>query len=54
MKKDENVSKEEMEKNLGNMLMAISDIAKQYKLPLEQILNDKIEDFIDTHETEHK
>lgn len=52
--KKEQVSKEEISESLGNMLMAISDLAKQYKLPLEQILNDKIEDYIDTHEADSK
>lgn len=39
--------KEEMEKQLGDMLMAICDIAGKYKLFPEQILTDKIEDFIE-------
>ncbi len=35
-----------MEKEVGNMLMAIADIGRLYKLPLEQILTDRIEDYI--------
>lgn len=35
---------------MGDMLMAISDIAAMYKLPLEQILSDRTEDFIDSCE----
>ncbi len=48
------ISAEEMTGSLGDMLMAISDLAKQYKLPLEQILNDKIEDYIEFHEEVEK
>lgn len=32
---------------MGNMLMAISDIARLHKLPLEQILSDKVDDYIE-------
>lgn len=39
--------KEEIEKQLGDMLMAVCDIAGKYKLFPEQILTDKIEDFIE-------
>ena len=35
---------------MGDMLMAISDIAAMYKLPLEQILSDRTEDLIDSCE----
>ncbi len=38
--------KDGMEKEIGDMLMAIADIARLYKLPLEQILTDRIEDYI--------
>ncbi len=37
--------------NIGNMLMAITDICRQYKLTPEQILVDKVEDLIDKYET---
>ena len=48
------ISAEEMAGSLGDMLMAISDLARQHKLPLEQILNDKIEDYIESHEEVEK
>lgn len=35
------------EKEIGNMLMAVADIARLKKLPLEQILTDRIDDFIE-------
>lgn len=35
------------EAGLGNMLMAIADIARLKKVPLEQILTDRIDDFIE-------
>lgn len=37
----------DLQKELGNILMAASDIAREYKLPLEQILTDRIDDFIE-------
>ena len=37
----------EMERELGNILMALSDIAGNKKISLEQILADRIEDFIE-------
>lgn len=44
---EEERKKEEIEKQLGDMLMAVCDIAGKYKLFPEQILTDKIEDFIE-------
>ena len=35
------------ENEIGNMLMAIADIARLKKLPLEQILADRTDDFIE-------
>lgn len=35
-----------LEVEVGNILMALSDIARQYKLSMEQILTDRIDDFI--------
>ncbi|MGN1148574.1 MAG: YabN family protein [Lachnospiraceae bacterium] len=42
----------ELTKELGDILMAVSDIARQYKLPLELILTDRIDDFIEDCEGE--
>ena len=39
--------KQALETEVGNILMALSDIAKQYKLSMEQILTDRIDDFIE-------
>lgn len=41
----------ELSNNIGDMLMAVADICRQFKLTPEQILIDKIEDLIDTFET---
>lgn len=38
---------EALGKELGDILIAVSDIARLYKLPLEQILTDKIDDLIE-------
>ncbi len=35
-----------MEAVMGNLLMALADISRLYKLPLEQILSDKVDDYI--------
>ena len=43
----EELKKEEMEKQLGDTLMAVCDIARMYKLFPEEILTDRIEDFIE-------
>lgn len=43
--------KKALEAEVGNILMALSDIARLYKLPLEQILVDRIEDFIEEYES---
>lgn len=43
--------KKALEAEVGNILMALSDIARLYKLPLEQILADRIEDFIEEYES---
>lgn len=37
----------DLENQLGNMLMAIANIARLYKLPLEQILSDRVDEFIE-------
>lgn len=42
----------ELTKELGDILMAVSDIARQYKLSLELILTDRIDDFIEDCEGE--
>lgn len=39
---------------LTDMLLALSDIARIYKLPLEQLLTDRIEDMIETTENTGK
>lgn len=39
--------KADMEAELGNILMAVSDIARLHRIPLEQLLTDKIDDFIE-------
>ena len=38
--------KQTLETEVGNILMALSDIARKYKLSMEQILTDRIDDFI--------
>lgn len=38
---------EYLKMQMGDILMAISDIARRNKLPLEQILSDKIDDYIE-------
>lgn len=38
------------EKELGDILMAVSDIASLYKTSLEQVLTDRIDDLIDSFE----
>ncbi|MBO5166478.1 MAG: MazG family protein [Lachnospiraceae bacterium] len=43
---DAQTDKQALETEVGNMLMALSDIARQYKLSMEQILTDRIDDFI--------
>lgn len=43
--------KQALETEVGNILMALSDIAKQYKLSMEQILTDRIDDFIEECES---
>ncbi|MGN0431928.1 MAG: MazG family protein [Lachnospiraceae bacterium] len=43
--------KKALEAEVGNILMALSDIARLYKLPLEQILADRIDDFIEEYES---
>lgn len=42
--------KEDISEEIGSLLLAVSDIARLYKLSLEQILTDRIEDLIDTME----
>lgn len=41
----------ELSENVGDILMEISDICRQFKLTPEQILIDKVEDLIDKYET---
>ncbi|MCM1121319.1 MAG: MazG family protein [Eubacterium sp.] len=40
----------ELEQIMGDMLMRLSDLARLYKLSPEQILTDRVEDFIDEYE----
>lgn len=40
----------ELEQIMGEMLMRLSDLARLYKLSPEQILTDRVEDFIDEYE----
>lgn len=54
LEKTDNLQMEQcMEKELENILMAVSDMASLYKLPLEQLLTDKIDDLIDNYEGEN-
>ena len=39
-----------VESEIGNLLVEIAQIGRLYKLPLEQILTDKVEDMIEKHE----
>ncbi|MBD5511881.1 MAG: MazG family protein [Lachnospiraceae bacterium] len=49
---DEKQMEQCVEKELGDILMAVSDLASLYKKPLEQLLTDKIDDLIDNCERE--
>ncbi|MDE5803095.1 MAG: MazG family protein [Lachnospiraceae bacterium] len=49
---DEKQMEQCVEKELGDILMAVSDLASLYKKPLEQLLTDKIDDLIDNYERE--
>lgn len=40
----------ELKEVIGDILINISDIARQYKIPQEQVLDDRIEDIIDKYE----
>lgn len=40
----------ELSESVGDLLITIADICRQYKLTPEQILTDKVEDIIDCHE----
>ncbi|MBD5496733.1 MAG: MazG family protein [Lachnospiraceae bacterium] len=51
-KSDEKQMEQCMEQELGDILMAVSDLASLYKKPLEQLLTDKIDDLIDNYERE--
>lgn len=51
-KSDETQMEQCMEKELGDILMAVSDLASLYKKSLEQLLTDRIDDLIDTYEGE--
>lgn len=39
-----------MEQEIGDLLMQLAQLSRLYKLPLEQILTDKIEDIVEKHE----
>lgn len=39
-----------LEEIIGDILMSLSDISQQYRVPQEQILTDRIEDIIDEYE----
>ena len=41
---------ERLQEIFGDMLMSLSEIAAQYRIPSEQILTDRIEDFIERYE----
>ncbi|MDE6064577.1 MAG: MazG family protein [Lachnospiraceae bacterium] len=51
-KSDEKQMEQCVEKELGDILMAVSDLASLYKKPLEQLLTDRIDDLIDNYENE--
>lgn len=51
-KSDEKQMEQCMEQELGDILMAVSDLASLYKKPLEQLLTDRIDDLIDNYERE--
>ena len=51
-KSDEKQMEQCVEEELGNILMAVSDLASLYKKPLEQLLTDRIDDLIDNYERE--
>lgn len=36
-----------LEKSVGDILLALSDIARRYRIPMEQVLTDRIEDIIE-------
>ncbi len=40
----------ELSEHVGDMLMEIADICREYKLTPEQILNDKVEELVDKYE----
>ena len=40
----------DLQEIFGDMLMSLSEIAAQYRIPSEQILTDRIEDFIERYE----
>lgn len=44
-------NKKELEKILGDMLIQLSDIARIYKIPQEQILYDRIDELIEKYES---
>ena len=51
-KSDEKQMEQCVEKELGDILMAVSDLASLYKKSLEQLLTDRIDDLIDNYERE--
>lgn len=54
LKADDPSNINNMDIYLTDMLVALSDIARIYKLPLEQLLTDRIEDMIETVENTDK
>ena len=44
-------NKKELEEILGDMLIQLSDIARIYKIPQEQILYDRIDELIEKYES---
>lgn len=49
--KEPEVYGEELSNSIGDILMAVADICRQYKLTPEQILIDRVEDLIDKYES---
>ena len=43
-------NKEEVQDEIGNLLMQVAQLGRIYKIPLEQVLTDKVEDMIEKFE----
>ena len=43
-------NKEEVQDEIGNLLMQVARLGRIYKIPLEQVLTDKVEDMIEKFE----